>query len=238
MADDTETRNNFSRVSAATLTTVLFKRGFRNQCLEGVRPLDGGAKRVVGPAYTLRNIPAREDKAVPETFTDRSYPQRAAIEACPPGHVLVVDSRGDARAASGGDILMARLQVRGVAGCVTDGGFRDCDEIAALGFPAYQRQPSAPISLLHHWAIDTGLPIACGGVAVYPGDWIVGDGEAVVVVPHEIAAEVASEAAAMTDYEDFVAERVKDGESIFGLYPATDESRSRFAAWMDERSTN
>jgi regulator of RNase E activity RraA len=232
-----ETIAKFSNVSTATLTTVLFKRGYRNQCMMGVRPVDGGPERIAGPAYTLRTIPAREDTATPEVLGDRAYPQRAAIEACPAGHVLVVDSRGDARAASGGDILMARLQARGAAGCVTDGGFRDCAEIASLGFPTYQSEPSPPISLLHHQAVDMQQPIGCGGVAVYTGDMIVGDRDGIVVVPEAIAAEVADEAVAMTAYEDFVLEQVKGGASIFGLYPATDESRAAFETWKSQRSS-
>lgn len=222
-------------VSTATLTTILYKRGFRNQCMRGVRPIAGGPERLVGPAYTLRTIPAREDTATPEILSDRNYPQRAAIEACPKGHVLVIDSRRDARAASAGDILMARLQARGVAGCVTDGGFRDCAEIADLGFPAYQSEPSPPISLLHHQAVDFQQPIGCGGVAVYPGDMVVGDRDGVVVLPAALVTEIAAEAASMTAYEDFVLEQVKGGASIFGLYPATEESRAAFEDWKAKK---
>lgn len=224
-------------VSTATLTTVLYKRGFRNQCMAGIRPVTGGPERITGPAYTLRTIPAREDTTTAEILADRDYPQRAAIEDCPEGQVLVIDSRGDARAASGGDILMARLQARGVAGCVTDGGFRDCAEIANLAFPTYQSEPSPPISLLYHLAVERQTPIACGGVAVYPGDFVVGDRDGVVIVPAAVAADVAAEAVAMTAYEDFVLEQVKGGASIFGLYPASDESRAAFEAWQRNRST-
>ena len=147
-------------------------------------------------------------------------------------HAQLIDSRQDARAANAGDILMARLQVRGVAGCVTDGGMRDSPAIAELGFPVYQARPSPPISLLHHFAVDMNVPVACGGAAVFPGDIIVGDGEGVVVVPAAIADQVARDAVEMTVYEDFVAEQVIErGASIFGLYPASDESRVMFAEW-------
>lgn len=226
-----EARNKLLRVSVATLTTALFKRGFRNQLIQDVRPLSPATARMVGEAFTLRTIPAREDLCTINVVADRNYPQRAAIEACPPGHVLVIDSRKDARAASGGDILMARLKMRGVAGCVTDGGMRDCQEIAALGFPVYQSRPAPPISLIHHNAVEMNVPIACGDAPVYPGDIVVGDGDGVVVLPAHLAEEIATEAAEMTAYEDFVAEKVKEGRSIFGLYPASEQSRAEFNRW-------
>jgi regulator of RNase E activity RraA len=219
------------RASVATLTTCLFKRGLRNQLIQGVQPINPRGPRMVGKAFTLRTIPAREDLATMALLADRSYPQRAAIEACPPGHVLVIDSRNDARAASGGDILMTRLMARGVAGCVTDGGMRDCPDIANLDFPVYQSRPAPPISLIQHHAIDMNVPIACGGAPVFPGDVVVGDAEGVVVLPATLADEIAADALEMTTYEEFAAERVKQGRAIFGLYPATDEAKAEFAVW-------
>lgn len=226
-----EARNMLKQVSVATLTTCLFKRGFKSQLIQNVRPIDPRGSRLVGEAFTLRTIPAREDLATPAVLADRKYAARAAIEACPPGHVLVIDSRKDVRGASGGDILMTRLQVRGVAGCVTDGGMRDCAEIAALGFPVYQAQPSAPISLIQHYAVDTNLPIACGDAPVFPGDIIVGDAEAVVVLPAHLANDLAAEAIETTAYEDFAAEAVRGGAVLFDVYPANAESKAKFAAW-------
>lgn len=235
MALDEATRARLSGVSTATLTTCLFKRGFRNVYLQEVYPLALGLPRMVGEAFTLRLIPAREDLDVMAAYADPEHPQRKAIEACPAGAVLVIDSRGDARGASAGDILITRLKVRGVAGIVTDGGFRDSPAIARLGFPAYHRRPSAPTGPIFHHAADLGLPIACGGVAVYPGDVMVGDGEGVVCIPAHLAAEVTSEAAEMTAYEDFVQERVEAGARLPGLYPATEASRAEFALWRRER---
>ncbi|HUS95169.1 MAG TPA: ribonuclease activity regulator RraA [Hyphomicrobiaceae bacterium] len=222
-------------VSVATLTTCLYKRGFRNQFIHNVGPIDPDGRPMVGPAFTLRTIPAREDLATPEILGDRRYPARASIEACPPGHVLVIDCRQDPRSAAGGDILLTRLMVRGVEGCVTDGGFRDCYEIAELEFPAYQSQPSPPISLLHHHAIEMQVPIACGGAPVFPGDIMVGDGEGVVIVPAHLAADIAKEAVEMTAYEDFAADQVRQGAELFSVYPATDLSRAKFEAWRRER---
>ena len=151
---------------------------------------------------------------------------------CPPGAVMVIDSRKDARAASAGSILVSRLMKRGVAGVVTDGGFRDSPEIAKLAIPAYHARPSSPTNLTLHQAIDINVPIGCGDVAVFPGDVVLGDAEGVVVIPAALADEVADEAVEMTAFEDFVTEEVLKGRSILGLYPATEEqTKVDFAAW-------
>ncbi len=219
-------------VSTATLCTALFKRGLRCQFIQDVRPLNANLPNMVGPAYTLRYIPAREDLNPLSVFQDREHPQRKAVEECPPGAVFVIDSRKDARAASAGSILVARLMKRGVAGVVTDGGFRDSPEIARLPFPAYHQRPSAPTNLTVHQALDINVPIGCGDAPVWPGDIVVGDAEGVVIIPAHLADEVAAEAVEMTAFEDFVAEKVNEGRSILGLYPATeDQSRKDFAAW-------
>ena len=230
------THQQLMQVSTATLCTALFKRGLRNQFIQDVRPLQQGLPNMVGPAYTLRYIPAREDLNPIGVFQDRAHPQRKAVEECPPGAVLVIDSRKDARAASAGSILVTRLMKRGVAGVVTDGGFRDSPEIARLPFPAYHQRPSAPTNLTVHQALDINVPIGCGDAPVWPGDVVVGDSEGVVIIPAAIAAEVAAEAVEMTAFEDFVTEKVMEGRSILGLYPATDEqSRVDFVAWRQAR---
>lgn len=226
-----ETRRTLASVSTATLTTAMFKRGFRNVFLQGPQRLQPGAN-MVGFAYTLRYIPAREDLDVIESFADRTNAQRKGVEECPEGAVFVIDSRGDANAASAGCILATRLMKRGCAGIVTDGGFRDTPEIAALEMPSYHTRPSAPTNLTRHHAVAIDDPIACGGVAVFPGDIIVGDNEGVVCIPRHIADEVAAEAAEMTDFEAFVLENVQDGASTFGLYPPTEpETREKYAEW-------
>lgn len=227
-----ETRQNLMKVSVATLCTALFKRGLRNQFIQDVHPLNETLPNMVGEAFTLRYIPAREDINPISVFLDRKHPQRVAIEQCPPGGVLVIDSRKDPRAASAGGILVARLMARGVAGVVTDGGFRDSPEIAKYNMPAYHNRPSAPTNLTLHQAMDINVPIGCGDVAVFPGDVVVGDAEGVIVIPAHLADEVATEAVEMTAFEDFVTEKVHEGRSILGLYPPTDEqSRTDFAAW-------
>jgi regulator of RNase E activity RraA len=227
-----ETRDKLKTVSTATLCTALFKRGLRNQFIQDVRPLNPDLGNMVGEAFTLRYIPAREDLNPISVFQDRGHPQRKVVEECPPGAVMVIDSRKDARAASAGGILVSRLMTRGVAGIVTDGGFRDSPEIAKLAIPAYHNRPSAPTNLTHHQALDINVPIGCGDVPVWPGDVVVGDGEGVVVIPAHLADEIAVEAVAMTAFEDFVQEEVLKGRSIIGLYPPTDpQTPSDFAAW-------
>jgi len=237
MALSDATRERLKGVSTATLSTALFKRGLRHQMIQGVLPLSPpGATSMVGEAFTLRTIPAREDLDGMAVLRDLANPQRRAIEECPPGAVMVIDSRKDARAASAGGILVTRLQVRGVAGIVTDGGFRDSAEIAALRIPSYHARPSAPISLALHHAVDANVPIGCGDAPVFPGDVVVGDADGVIVVPAHLADEIAAEAAEMTAYEDFVTEQVRGGQSIFGLYPPTDESNlARFEVWRKEK---
>ena len=232
---DPDTRQRLLNISTATLCTALFKRGLRNQFIQDVRPLNPALPNMVGEAFTLRYIPAREDLNPLSVFLDRAHPQRKAVEECPPGAVFVVDSRKDPRAASAGCILVTRLMKRGVAGVVTDGGFRDSPEIARLPFPAYHNRPSAPTNLTLHQALDINVPIGCGDVAVWPGDVVVGDAEGVVVIPAHLADDVAADAVDMTAFEDFVTERVQAGQSILGLYPPTEEAnRVAFEAWRRE----
>ena len=219
-------------VSTATAATALFKRGFRTQCIQNVHPLSPNQPVLVGPAFTLRYIPAREDLNKLDVFRDRSHPQRKAVEDCPPGAIMVMDSRKDARAASAGAILVTRLMKRGVAGVVTDGGFRDSAEFAKLGIPAYHHRPSAPTNLTLHQAIEINVPIGCGDAPVFPGDVILGDADGVIVIPAHLADEIANETFEMTAFEDFVTEEVGKGRGIFGLYPATDpQTLTDFAEW-------
>ena len=229
---NSDTREKLTQVSVATLATTLYKRGLRNQVIQGVHPVRPKGRNMVGPAFTLRYMPAREDRNQLVEFRNPEHPQRVAIETCPEGHVLVIDSRKDARAASAGDILITRLMVRGGAGVVSDGGFRDATTIGELEIPAYHSWPSSPTNLTLHEAIDIDVPIGCGDAPVFPGDIVVGDDDCVIVIPAHLAEEVTDEATEMTAYEDFVVERVKEGESIIGLYPATkEEHHAAFAEW-------
>ena len=230
------TRDKLKKVSTATIATALFKRGLRNQMIQEVYPLSpAGTESMVGEAFTLRYMPAREDLNDISVFRDRAHPQRKAIEDCPPGAVMVIDSRKNARAASAGGILVTRLMVRGAAGIVTDGGFRDSAEIAALPFRSYHQRPSAPTNLTLHQAIDINVPIGCGDTPVFPGDVVVGDADGVIVIPAHLADEIATETTEMTAFEDFVTERVRGGQSILGLYPPTEEANlDAFKEWRQK----
>ncbi len=230
-----ETLTRFRHASAATLTTQLFKRGLRNVCIQGVYRLSRPGPNLVGEAFTLRYIPAREDIDVVSVFENPEHPQRKAIETVPPGQVLVMDCRRDARAASAGSILLTRLLVRGAAGVVTDGGLRDSEAIATMDFPVYASGGSAPLNLAIHHAVDLNVAIGCGGVAVFPGDVIVGDGEGVVVVPRHLADDVARDAAEQEIVEVFVLQEIAGGRALPGTYPPNAETLARYRVWREQR---
>ena len=230
-----ETLARLKRASTATLTTQMFKRGFRNVFIQGVRPLGRYGENMVGPAMTLRYIPAREDLDVLEGFANPEHPQRKAIETAPAGCVLVMDCRGETRVASGGQILMTRLWKRGAAGMVSDGGLRDAAAIAELPMPVFCAGPSAPLNLVMHHAVAINEPIACGGVAVYPGDIMVGDTDGVVVLPAHLADQIAADAAAQEHMEMFLAERIAGGAPLPGTYPPNEATKALYVEWCRER---
>ncbi|KUP93393.1 ribonuclease activity regulator RraA [Tritonibacter horizontis] len=230
-----ETRDKLKRISTASIATQLYKRGLRNQFIQGVRPVSDKAVNMVGQAFTLRYIPAREDRNQLEVFRNPDHPQRVAVETCPEGQILVMDARGDASAATAGSILVTRLAVRGCAGVVSDGGFRDAKGIGELDMPAYCANPSAPTNLTKHEALDINVPIACGEAPVFPGDVLVGDGDGVMVIPAHLADEIAEVCAGMESFEDFVLEEVVNGAPIIGLYPCTKpENEEKFKAWREK----
>jgi regulator of RNase E activity RraA len=232
-----KTRDALMRVGTSTLTGALQRRGLRSMFMQDVWPVRPDIKRMAGPAFTMRFIPSREDKDGPGAKGPRSQIQPQAMETCPPGHVLVVDSRGDARAASAGDLYVGRLAARGCAGIVTDGGLRDSEGVFKTGLPAYHRRPSSPPSPIAHHPCDLNLPIGCGGVAVYPGDIIVGDCDGVVVIPPDIVDELAEECLATTLYEEFAEEEVAHGRPLAGLFPvAGDEAKRDFEVWKKKRT--
>ncbi|HTR10169.1 MAG TPA: ribonuclease activity regulator RraA [Paraburkholderia sp.] len=226
-------------VSTATLTTQLFKRGLRNVFLQGVAPLvkpAPGAPNLVGPAFTLRNIPAREDLDHVGVFQNPDHPQRKAVETAPAGSVLVQDCRGDRTVASVGSILALRLAKRGVAGMVSDGPVRDSGTIAALGLPIWCTGASAPLNLAKHHAVDMNVPIACGGVPVYPGDIVVADTDGVVIVPREMAEEVARDATGQEQLEAFITERIEAGRPLRGTYPPDEETLATYREWRAQQA--
>jgi regulator of RNase E activity RraA len=225
--------------STATLTTQLFKHGLRNVFLQGVAPLvkpAAGTPNLVGPAFTLRNIPAREDLDHVGIFQDPDHPQRKAVETAPVGSVLVQDCRGERSVASVGSILATRLKKRGVAGMVSDGPVRDSGTIAELGLPLFCAGASAPLNLAKHHAVDINMPIGCGGVAVYPGDIVVGDADGVVIVPRHLAEEVANAATEQELLEQFITERIEAGNALRGNYPPNEETLAAYQQWRAKRA--
>ncbi len=224
------TLDKLQRVATATLSTQLFKLGFRNTYFSGLRALSPEL-RMVGEALTLRFVPAREDLATFEHITKPDYPQRAAIEACKPGQVLVVEGRAIEAAAIGGDIYMNRLKVLGAAGCVVDGCVRDFGSIQALEFPVYARGPASPPHPARHLAVAWNVPIGCCEVLVMPGDILVGDADGVVCIPRHLADEVARSGTDLDELESFVVEKIKAGAAVPGTYPPDEKTRAEYEAW-------
>jgi regulator of RNase E activity RraA len=224
---DPRTRELLSQASTATITTQLLARGLRNTFLHGIKPLNN--RRLLGPAFTLRYIPAREDIDVLEVFKDYDHPQRKAIESVPEGHVLVMDCRGQGRAASAGNILATRLQVRNAAGLVTDGTLRDTPEIKQLQLPTFSAGASPLTNLAQHHAVDMQIPIGCAEVAVYPGDIMVGDEEGVVCIPAHLADEIAEPAAQQESLERFILQEIANGKPLKGTYPPDEDTLRRAA---------
>jgi regulator of RNase E activity RraA len=227
---------DFKATSTATVSGRLFRRGLRNVLLRNVRPLARYDAPMVGPAYTLRYIPAREDLDGFGAKPDANEVQREAFEQTPAGHVLVMDCREETRAACCGDILVTRLMVRGGAGIVTDGGVRDSVPISGMKMPVFCAAPSPPVNRVVHHALEHGRPIACAGVAVYPGDVVVGDSDGVVVVPRGIAAEIAREAVEQEEMEAWLAERVRNGAPLAGTFPPNEETVKAYKAWRAQQT--
>ena len=227
-----DTAKLLAGVTTATISMQLLKRGIAACFLRGVAALAPGP-RLVGPAYTLRYVPMREDLAPLAHLGDEDNAARRAIEECPPGAVLICDARGVADSGTIGDILLLRLARRGVAGVVTDGGVRDVAACREVGLPVFCSGPAAPASPSAHVPADLEVPIACGGVAVLPGDVVVGDEDGVVVIPAALADEVARAGAEQEDVEAFIATLVGQGRSVIGTYPPTDAIREEHRRWVE-----
>ncbi|MCB0087205.1 MAG: ribonuclease activity regulator RraA [Caldilineaceae bacterium] len=219
-------------VSTATLTSQLLKRGLRNTFMQGVYPLRPDL-RMVGYAFTLRYIPARADLA-DQQYDNTKNVQRLAVEAVGPDDVLVIDARSDIDAASFGHIIGTRIMMRGAAGLVTDGALRDTPSFREMDFPVYIRAPHATTSFVIHHPVELNVPIGCAGVAVIPGDIIVGDGEGICVVPAQMAEEVAADAYEQEIREEFFHHKVINGASILGVYPPNAETLAEFEEWRKE----
>ena len=219
-------------VSTATLTTVLLKKGLRNVWLRGTRPFRTGQPRVVGPAFTLRFVPAREELTTPASWAS-PISTRAAIEAMPAGCVAVADAMGVADAGIFGDILCARMVRREVAGLVTDGVMRDAAGVLGTGLPVWCSGVAAPPSVAGLTFVGWQEPIACGGVAVIPGDIIVADDDGAVLIPQALLAEVLADAPEQEAQEAWIMAEIDRGLPLPGLYPMNAETRARYLAARD-----
>ncbi len=216
-------------VSTASITTILLKKGLRNVWMRGARPLLPGQPRVVGPAFTLRFVPAREDLATPESWSSpRST--RAAIEDMPEGCIAVVDAMGVEDAGIFGDILVARMRKRGVTALVTDGVVRDGAGVEGAGLPVWCSGVAAPASVAGLTFVGWQEPVGCGGVAVFPGDVVVADGDGAVCIPAALVEEVAGGGEEQERLEAWILGRVEAGAALPGLYPPNAETAARYKA--------
>jgi regulator of RNase E activity RraA len=225
------TKEKLKQVATSNIANCLLRRGFKNVLMLGISPLDASLPNMVGFAFTLRFMPAREDIDTMANYGLSSNLHRRAIEECPSGAVLVIDSHGCLEASSAGDLMAARLKSLGAAGLVTDGGFRDTPAMKRVGLAAYQRAAAPPATPIALHPVELNVPVGCAGVAIYPGDVIVGDGETVAVIPKHLADEIAEEAYEIEQYEKFAEIEIARGRSLFGLFPATEESKEEFKKW-------
>lgn len=227
-----ETLANFLYASTATVSMQMLKRGFRNCAVSGVRPLNPDAALMVGPAFTLRYVPGREDIDKPPTANDPPSAQRARIEESPAGSVLVIGTEGNLRSGTLGDILALRLKVRGLAGVLSDGAMRDTPVIAKFDFPVFCAAAAAPPSMANLHPVEVQTPVGILGVPVYPGDVIVADEDGAIVVPRHLADEIARDSFEQERLEKFVAIRIGQGRPIEGTYPPDDATRKLYQEWI------
>ncbi|MFH5776742.1 ribonuclease activity regulator RraA [Paracoccus broussonetiae] len=229
---DPKVKEVLEAVSTATLTTVLLKKGLRNVWMRGTRPFRPGQPRLVGPAFTLRFVPAREDLATPASWAS-PISTRAAIEAMPEGCIAVADAMGVLDAGIFGDILCARMAKRGVAGLVTDGVMRDAAGVHGTSLPVWSSGIAAPPSVAGLTFVGWQQPIACGGVAVFPDDIVVVDDDGAVLIPAALLDAVVAEAPEQEAQEAWIMTEVDRGVPLPGLYPMNDETKARYAAFRE-----
>ncbi|MFJ2554633.1 MULTISPECIES: ribonuclease activity regulator RraA [unclassified Streptomyces] len=234
---DSQVLEKLRRISTATLATRLFAEGLRQQFLVGLSPLNPDLDGFVGEAFTMRFIPAREDLDTLESLPGEDNLQWLGVESLSQGQVMVIDSRSDISAASAGDMLVTRALHRGAAAFITDGAFRDGHVLASLPIPTYARAVTATTRLTSFHVADLQVPIGCAGVAVYPGDILVGDRDGVIVVPRHLAPRIVDQALEQEELEDYLHTRVHEGEPLLGgLYPPSEETREQFRQWKKARA--
>ena len=219
-----------SHVTTATITTVLLKKGLRNVWIRGAKPLSPGLPRLIGRAFTLRFVPAREDLATPASW-GAPISTRAAIEAMPNGCIAVVDAMGVEDAGIFGDILCARMKMRGVSALITDGVVRDAEGVLGTQLPVWCNGYAAPASVTSLTFVGWQEPIACGGVAVFPNDWIVVDGDGAVLIPADLINDVIDACIEQEQLEGWIMQQVQAGHALPGLYPPNEENKARYEHW-------
>jgi regulator of RNase E activity RraA len=231
-----ETIEILKNASTAAITGLLLKKhGFRMRAISGVRPIDSRNCRFAGPAFTLRYVPQREDLSVSGDIANPNNAMLKATQQISPGSVLVMDMMGNGSVGGLGDVLTTSFQAQGVAGIVADGGMRDVGEISQLGMPVYCKGPAAPPSPSALIPIDIQQPIACGGVLVFPGDFIVADDDGVAVIPAHVADDVADQVVDKELMESWIRSRVAEGEGVFGLYPPNEANLEKYREWKRNR---
>jgi len=235
MEHESKTIAALTSVTTATLTTLLLKKGLRNVWMRGTQPVRSGQARVVGRAFTLRFIPAREDQATPESWA-RPTSTRGAIEAMPAGCVAIVDARGVTDAGIFGDILCARMQQRGVAALITDGVVRDIHGVLGTRLPVWCQGAAAPPSVAGLTFVNWQEPIGCGGVAVFPDDLIVADDDGAVVIPAALVDEIVALALEQEQLEAWIMQEIGRGVPLLGLYPPDAETKARYDAERTART--
>lgn len=225
-----------ARVSTATLATRLFAVGLRQRFLVGLSPLNTDLDGFVGEAFTMRFIPAREDLDTLDSLHQEDNLQWLGVESLRPGQALVIDSRGDISAASAGDMLVGRAMHRGATAVITDGAFRDGHVLKGLAIPTYSRAVTATTRLTSFHVADLQVPVGCAGVAVYPGDVLVGDRDGVIVVPRYLAPQIVDEALEQEELEAYLHTRAHAGEPLLGgLYPPNEQTKKEYREWKESR---
>jgi regulator of RNase E activity RraA len=230
----TTTIEKLKTITTGTITTMLLKKGIRRCWMAGAMPLGFSGKRVVGPAFTLRFVPVREDLATPASWS-APISTRSAIEAMPADCVVVADAMGVTGAGIFGDILCMRMVKRGVTALITDGVMRDKHGVVATGLPVWCAGMAAPASVNQLTFVGWEQPIGCGGCAIFPGDIIVADDDGAVVIPKDLADFVAEEGDEHELLESWLVQEVEKGQKLPGLYPPNEENKKRYEEWKKSR---
>ncbi|MGX9936550.1 ribonuclease activity regulator RraA [Advenella kashmirensis] len=235
MNPDNAIAKSLKLISTATATTILFKHGLRNIWIRGAKPLGNKSGRVAGKAFTLRFIPSREDLSTPQAWSSPKS-SRKAVEQVPENSIVVVDAMGYSDAGVFGDILCARLVCRGAAGVVTDGAMRDIVGVASTNLPIWASSVAAPPAVCGLTFVGWQDPIACGGVAIFPDDWILADEDGAIVIPAAYITALLDTALEQEALEEWILTEIKRGHSLDGMYPPDDRTLERYRKYCEGKN--